>query len=299
MKKSIFIFILFIGSLNSMPPDSNVFKYFPLNVGNRWTWFVFHNFSPGNGYESLTIQAAEVINNHVYYKTKRDLFYFYNNQHIITTQHYRIDSLTGNLYVYNVQNNTECLSDSLNSQLNDSANVVCGYGWYRYKTETYNIFSQNYNAKAFYWSNYFEGGSERKYAENTGRVYERSQFVMSSEIYTLRGCVINGVLRGDTSTFVGINHISSEVPEKFSLSQNYPNPFNPITYFEFRTADFGLVRLKVYDLLGKELQILVNEQLSPGIYRVDFDGSSLPSGVYYYKLESGDFTETRKMVLIK
>jgi hypothetical protein len=59
------------------------------------------------------------------------------------------------------------------------------------------------------------------------------------------------------------------------------------------------VKLKVYDALGKEIQTLVNEQLSPGTYEVDFDGSNLPSGVYYYKLEAGSFTKTRKMVLIK
>ncbi|MBZ0203529.1 MAG: T9SS type A sorting domain-containing protein [Ignavibacteria bacterium] len=97
----------------------------------------------------------------------------------------------------------------------------------------------------------------------------------------------------------GLNQISSEVPENFSLFQNYPNPFNPSTHIGFRIAESGLVRIIVYDALGREIQILVDQELSPGTYEVDFNGAELPSGVYYYKLESGSFVETKRMVLIK
>ena len=103
---------------------------------------------------------------------------------------------------------------------------------------------------------------------------------------------------------VGINQISSEVPEKFSLSQNYPNPFNPTTTIRFAIpsnvkSEMSNVRIIIYDALGREVQTLVNEKLSPGTYEVDFDGSNLPSGVYYYQLEAGSFSEAKKMVLIK
>jgi hypothetical protein len=130
---------------------------------------------------------------------------------------------------------------------------------------------------------------------------------MNPETYTLMGCIIDGVLYGDTNTFVGINQLSTEIPEQYSLLQNYPNPFNPITHFEFRIADFGLVTLTVYNSIGEEIQTIVNEELSPGTYKADFDGSNLPSGVYFYRLEAFDpstplrvtFTQTKKMVLIK
>ena len=89
-------------------------------------------------------------------------------------------------------------------------------------------------------------------------------------------------------SFVGIKNISNEIPQSFSLSQNYPNPFNPVTHFGFRIAEFGLVKLTVYDALGKEVQVLVNEQLQPGSYEADWDASAYPSGVYYYKLEVND-----------
>ena len=97
----------------------------------------------------------------------------------------------------------------------------------------------------------------------------------------------------------GIQQIGNEIPDKFSLSQNYPNPFNPITHFEFRIADFEFVLLIVYDIRGREIATLVRQQLQAGIYEVDWDASNYPSGVYFYTLSAKDFTETKRMVLIK
>ena len=85
----------------------------------------------------------------------------------------------------------------------------------------------------------------------------------------------------------------------FKLEQNYPNPFNPTTNFEFRIAGFGLVKLSIYDLLGNEIVTLINKEMSGGTHKVYFDGTGLPSGTYFYRLEAGRYSETRKMVLIK
>jgi len=98
---------------------------------------------------------------------------------------------------------------------------------------------------------------------------------------------------------IGINQISSEVPLKYSLSQNYPNPFNPKTIIRFQLPSFSKVSLKVFDILGREVQTLVNESMKPGTYETSFDGSSFSSGVYFYKLTSGDFLETKRMILLK
>ncbi|MDE3059114.1 MAG: T9SS type A sorting domain-containing protein [Bacteroidota bacterium] len=89
------------------------------------------------------------------------------------------------------------------------------------------------------------------------------------------------------------------LPNAFSLSQNFPNPFNPTTHLRFTIADFRLVTLKVYDVLGRETATLVNERKSPGTYDMQFDGSALPSGAYFYRLEAGNFAETKRMVLVK
>jgi photosystem II stability/assembly factor-like uncharacterized protein len=88
-------------------------------------------------------------------------------------------------------------------------------------------------------------------------------------------------------------------PSCFELGQNYPNPFNPTTNFRFRIVDFGLVSLKVFDVLGREVTTLVNEVRAPGSYTVRWDGSGQPSGVYFYRLQAQGFVETKKMVLQK
>lgn len=95
-------------------------------------------------------------------------------------------------------------------------------------------------------------------------------------------------------------------PLSYSLEQNFPNPFNPSTIIKFSLANSGLTSLKVYDLLGKEIATIINEEMPAGSYEVEFNShsgfsgiSELPSGVYFYKLESGNYTETKKMILIK
>lgn len=95
------------------------------------------------------------------------------------------------------------------------------------------------------------------------------------------------------------NEVVIGVPSEFSLSQNYPNPFNPSTKINFSVAADGNVSLAVYDISGKEAAVIVNERMSAGYYTVTFNSSNLPSGVYFYTLSSGNFTETKKMTLLK
>jgi len=98
---------------------------------------------------------------------------------------------------------------------------------------------------------------------------------------------------------IGIQPISTEIPSAYSLSQNYPNPFNPTTKIKFDVVRLGDVKIVVYDVMGREVQTLVNESLKPGTYEASFDGSTLNSGVYFYKLITDGFTETKKMLMLK
>ena len=98
---------------------------------------------------------------------------------------------------------------------------------------------------------------------------------------------------------IGIRPISSEVVTNYSLGQNYPNPFNPSTKINLQIVKNGLVKLSVYDILGREVRQLVNQNLQSGAYQVDFDASDLPSGIYFYVLSAADYTETKKMILLK
>mgnify|MGYP001576205820 FL=1 len=85
----------------------------------------------------------------------------------------------------------------------------------------------------------------------------------------------------------------------FSLVQNYPNPFNPITKISFEVPEVSNVKLTVFDQLGRKLESLVNSEHQPGKYDVDFDGSKLASGVYFYRIQAGSFVQTKKMILMK
>ncbi len=135
--------------------------------------------------------------------------------------------------------------------------------------------------------------------KNEGLINLRAESLLISGNYVFAGTYGNGVWKRPLSEVIGILPISNEVPNQFFLSQNYPNPFNPNTVISFQLAVNSFATLKVYDILGREVATLVNEQLQPGTYEVDWDGTNFPSGVYYYKMIADDFTETKKMVLIK
>ena len=100
-------------------------------------------------------------------------------------------------------------------------------------------------------------------------------------------------------SLVNILETSHTVSEFYLLEQNYPNPFNPVTKLEFGIPDLGFVSLRVFDGLGKEVAVLVNENLSPGSYKTEFNGANYPSGIYYYKLEAGSYRDVKKMILLK
>ena len=100
-------------------------------------------------------------------------------------------------------------------------------------------------------------------------------------------------------TTTGAGNNTSLIPTRFELSQNYPNPFNPTTKINFAIPKQGLVTMKIYDVLGREVRTLVNEVKQAGNYTVDFNASEFASGVYFYKLTSGDFSDIKRMILVK
>lgn len=153
----------------------------------------------------------------------------------------------------------------------------------------------------------------------TGNEYDNANFLAlnGNSIYITGGSdnnVNTDFITIKYNQLIGIKNISSGVPNKFELKQNYPNPFNPATKISFsipllREVSEGRgvsVKLVIFNILGKQIQTLVNEQLAPGTYEADWNASDFPSGVYYYKLtvrqagsSTGDYVETKKMVLIK
>jgi len=109
--------------------------------------------------------------------------------------------------------------------------------------------------------------------------------------------VVGLALSPDSLT--NVNENSKNIPVDFALYQNYPNPFNPKTIISYQLAANCNITLKVFDIIGKEVRTLVNEEKQKGSYKVEFDGSNLTSGIYFFRLKAGNFISTRKMTLLK
>ncbi|MGE5811499.1 MAG: T9SS type A sorting domain-containing protein, partial [Ignavibacteria bacterium] len=125
--------------------------------------------------------------------------------------------------------------------------------------------------------------------------------LLSSKFYTMTN--------KPASLITDVEKDGRDILRYFTLKQNYPNPFNPSTNFDFRLpaeafakagiADRGFVSLKVFDLLGNEVATIVNEELSAGSYKYPWNASGLASGVYFYKLQAGNFSDVKKLILMK
>jgi len=107
------------------------------------------------------------------------------------------------------------------------------------------------------------------------------------------------VYREEGVILTSLKEFNNNITTQYSLSQNYPNPFNPSTTISYSLPQSGWVQLKVYDLLGREVSSLVNEEQSLGNYKVEFNANNFTSGIYFYKLQSGSFTETKKLILLR
>lgn len=118
--------------------------------------------------------------------------------------------------------------------------------------------------------------------------------------------VVVGSVSPDTINFymtginvIGIEPISGLIPKTYSISQNYPNPFNPATKIDLDLPKNTMVKVAVYDMLGREVEVLVNSQLNAGSYKLDWNAVKYSSGIYFYKIITSEFTDTKKMILVK
>lgn len=142
-----------------------------------------------------------------------------------------------------------------------------------------------------------------------GNTWEQQYYTSSLSLEAMHfinnniGVVVGGggiILRTNTGGVVtNISKINNETPNNYSLRQNYPNPFNPITKIQFDVMKAENIKITVFDVTGKELQVIVNERMQPGIYEVEWSGDKYASGIYFYRMKAGNYVETRKMILMK
>lgn len=282
----------------SYSQDTISAKYFPLNVGNVWVYRV--TFWP--------IPFPPIINKYQIFKDtiiNLKKYFFYGDGAFLSTNWIRYDSVSGNLLAYSSDGGCSSfpddkIIDSLSSV--QGSQIFCQYQ-YTYSREC------SGEGSITLFNNYI---TQTKEFVHDGLLYENFTYAKNFGIVescsgepppctgfsNLKGCVINGIVYGDTTLTI-IKQTSSIIPEKFSLNQNYPNPFNPNTVLNYSLPGTQYSILKVFDALGKEITTLVNEMQNAGSYSVEFDGSNLSSGIYFYKLESEKFSETKRMVLLK
>ena len=147
----------------------------------------------------------------------------------------------------------------------------------------------------------YRNGNKIAFVDGKGTTTEKQDYSfidenLKSGIYNYR---LNQLDFDGTQEVIGELTVYLTLPEKFSLGQNYPNPFNPSTTISFSILNSEFITLKVFDVLGNEVATLINEEKSAGSYQVEFDASALTSGIYFYKLQAGNFIETKKMILLR
>lgn len=287
------IWFLFLSVDFSTAADTVSAKYFPLVVGNSYTYQVSTMFGP-----ETRIRAS--ITKDTVIDAKR---YFYcKGFPLIGTGWVRYDSLKSNLLLRSAstQNCSGYIYEIFIDSLGMSANnfMSCPYGSFRCTgVSTIMIFGQTKDSKTFK-----NDGLTQKYltyAKDIGLTGGcEGEPPPCETYYTLMGCVLNGITYGDT-LLTNVIQTNITIPDKFSLAQNYPNPFNPETVISFAIPKTSFVSLKIYNTVGVEMVTLINEEIVSGYYNYKWNAQKFPSGIYYYKIEAGEFNETRKMILVK
>jgi hypothetical protein len=207
------------------------------------------------------------------------------------TVKYNIDGVQQWVKIYNGPGNSYDEAHGISVDMQGGTYVT---GWSQDSSQQNIFMTIKYDSSGVLkWQMSHAGMGEAVKVDKNYNVYIAGRSLVPSKYTTIK-----------YSQLVGIHSISKKIPEQFKLYQNYPNPFNPSTKIKFdispsRGARGVTTRLIIYDILGREIAVLVNANLNPGTYEVEFDGSNHPSGIYFYRLTAGEYNECKKMVLIK
>lgn len=306
------VFFLILPSCREVQAwDTTAAKFYPLQVGNVYVfdrislWF---NCNPFEFMAKYRVAITELVA-----KPNGKYYYGFSGWWLVggyskSWRYQRIDSASMNVYAYDSSSNTEFLLDSL---LANQGNTFAGK---RFNTQanSYATFGSLYTVSMFgetRWqrghSATFFGGITAYYGitEGIGFTGYSSCELGSGSMYKIAGCIINGIRYGDT-TLTSVVNVSSNEAGAFSISGIYPNPFNPECVINYSIPGSGnrgssLVKITLYDALGKHVAELLNEFQTRGRYSVRFNGSAIPGGVYFVKLENSGKVLTEKIILLK
>jgi len=285
--------------IKSLPIPEEAFAWYPLNLGDKWVYdkTFYVDGDSLNWVSIVEVEANKIFDNSVYAKVLvTDIGLDSLSPSGDRYEYFRTDSSYGKVYQAWIENDSllyEELYMDLIIEVGDT--IPVGNGIYLESEEPVTIFGLNSRKRIFMQTQ--TPTQQLELVNGLGKTYEYI-WELAGFKNVLKGCIIDGVVYGDT-TVVSVEDETPNLPTEFSLSQNYPNPFNPTTTIKFTISDLRFTILKVYDILGNEITTLVNEELPAGEYEVEFDGSGLTSGIYFYQLKAGNFIETKKMILMK
>jgi len=282
-------------------PDIN---FYPLHVGDTWQYFVEYDSAFDDEdttyYTQKRVVGLDTLEGKVYYIVNGSSHASLNSDRQI---YLRIDSSSATVLQY--WNETEILSDSLSSKKNNMF-IKNGYSVVCIEDTIVSFFNEERRVKTFREMiivSVGRGGSTYSYGYDIGCVeysWPEANVVGATGNASLVYAKIDGKEYG---TYVDIAQSDNPLPTDYKLKQNYPNPFNPSTKIVYSIGNNNQEALqttiKIYDILGRIVSTLVDEKKSSGKYEVEFNASTLSSGVYYYRLSSGSFTSVKKMLLIR
>jgi hypothetical protein len=293
--------------IKSLPIPNELLNYYPLALGNYWIykmeiWDNWPIISYSEDTFTRRVVSKEILsNNKEYFKIEET----YHGSTYTNYVYERIDSANGLVYRFDNQcsnSDSEKVIDDLISEVGDSLLTqrftVC---WDSILTlfldkGNENILNENRNYKSFEYN--WLMSYNYKLAQGLGIHNIRWGYDFGSTEFLLKGCVIDDIIYGDT-TLTGVEDENNLTPTEFYLGQNFPNPYNSQTTISYSIPNSSLVQIQIFDVLGKAVLTLLNEEKSSGNYKLSFNASELTSGVYFYQLRAGDFVETKKMVFLK
>lgn len=287
----IIVFILMYFSPSSVESQviDSALGYFPLHNNDQWEYFTHWGAVTNGDTYTITIEGDTLMTNGKVYKKMVDRQI--PNKSIQSTSFIRVDSLQAKLYVYNI--------DSVGKEyFLDSLRLTIGSNSRRYgrlvRIDT--IHFLGITTIEQYFGGYV-GGNSYSVAYGFGLISASyGGWIDIPDYTTLLYAQING---NEYGTFVNVKNDEPSQPNRFSLEQNYPNPFNPSTTIRYSLSKASYTSLKVYNILGQELRTIVSGRHSAGDYEILFDARNLPSGLYFYKLQTDYQTAIKAMVLVK
>ena len=295
----IIIFFLVTYSSEGFSQVDSLESFFPLQIGNYWQYYVKHYFmfDTTYGYKSASVISDTALGNNsqTYYKV--NMAFSGKPFGWDTVKYLRFDDTLKAIVEYD---NTIGMGESIFFKLDAVENECWDYFGINVcctQIDTLSIFGQNQISKSFSTQDYTPPFWSYRLAKDFGPVNILDDQSWGFTIWTSYNLVyakINGVEYGILAVDDKENMVSN-----YKLFQNYPNPFNPSTVISFQLPVTSNVTLKVYDILGREVVILVNEEKLAGSYEVQFEGTGLTSGIYFYQLKTGNYSETKKMILLK